>query len=673
MSLVEVTDPKILSQLNVAHGNNSSKALSEVADPELLRKLNEPDSVGDQIASNLAEAPANIGSSIGKAALGIVNFPAQAAGMTALDLLKGNTAKLLSSNIVDSVIAKGKNPQAMPAQPPSAVGAAMEKLNEPSLSNIPKEAVATKQDYGNFYGKGIENTLENIRKDPARPVMDALMLTGSVRGTLGENPIDLKMPEIEKKVANVFSGEKGAISKVSKAANADTGKVSMFGPVMENGQTVVRPVGFSVGNTAAKSIGGQFEMPAGKGGQVVPPENTGIEDIPANLIKKSIETNTPLASIGDKKITNLLNKAYISDDTANEIISNFRDKTMEVNPQRTIEALNATFGEVSPRTNIEAIQEHYKNTAEPAYKTAMDKGNLALVGKADTPEITTAKTNLAGLIQDPVMQDYIKQVRQGVSGRQLKNLPDTDIRVLDAVKKTIDQDIEGAKSPLKPQKYQAKLLTDFKNELVDNVDRIAPEYKEARRLAGDSLSLMEAQETAKKNILQNRPEDLKAMFDSYTPAEKEAALVGVRDAYLEKIEKAASSDRSNVALKVFSDNETNIGRQKLKAILPPEKYKQLMARIDPLVKEGKNLNAVAGGSQTAERVGLSTRGGINPVRMLEHLGVKTAIKGVKHLYDKRYGDVARLLTDPSYLKQKMGGNIKTSKIGFVPPPKQGAK
>ena len=135
----------------------------------------------------------------------------------------------------------------------------------------------------------------------------------------------------------------------------------------------------------------------------------------------------------------------------------------------------------------------------------------------------------------------------------------------------------------------------------------------------------------KKNILNNRPEDLKALFDSYTPAEKEAALVGVRDAYLEKIERAASSDKSNVALKVFSDNETNIGRQKLKAILSPEKYKQLMSKIDPLVKEGKNLNTVTGGSQTAERIGLSARGGLNPLRMAEHLGVHAAIKGMKTL------------------------------------------
>ena len=358
-----------------------------------------------------------------------------------------------------------------------------------------------------------------------------------------------------------------------------------------------------------------------------------------DLMRRSAETNTPLIEMADPdgSIHRLAMETKLNGTPeAQATLTKFSRGTMEQQPTKLVDAVNEVLGTKDHFQNLDEIKDAYKAQAEPAYQKAYDYGDMA---KQD-PTITDFVKN------DDDIQKAISHVRNSSLGREVKGLPDTDIKVLDNVKQRLDDQIgelRGAKS-----NKEAASLEKVRTDLLKKVDAIAPEYAEARGIAGDHLKMIDAQEMGAKVLRAETPQSLSRMIPEMSPAEQAAMKVGFRDELIKQIGQGANSARSNVALKVFKETEGSLARQNMKLILGKD-YEPLMAKVDPLVKSGRNISDLMEGSQTAEKAGISARG-LNVPHLIKH-GIVNAIK---EQTNQKSTDIARMLTDPVYLKQMLG-------------------
>ena len=243
------------------------------------------------------------------------------------------------------------------------------------------------------------------------------------------------------------------------------------------------------------------------------------------------------------------------------------------------------------------------------------------------------------------LQKAISKARSSAIGRDLKGLPDTDIRVLDAAKQVMDDDISGLKR--NGANKEARALDGLRTDLLKKVDTIAPEYAQARQIAGDHIRMMDAQETGAKILRSETPESIARILPEMSPAEQAALKVGFRDELIKQIGQGSKTSRANVAMKVFGETENSLTRQNMKAILG-EDYAPLMKKVEPLITGGRNYSDLMGGSQTAPNQQLTGR------LSLHGIVLKTLKKAVNSQMNQKTTMQARALTDPEYLRKIIG-------------------
>lgn len=357
-----------------------------------------------------------------------------------------------------------------------------------------------------------------------------------------------------------------------------------------------------------------------------------------NLIKKSIETNTPIADLAGFDVRQLAQLAKSKNAIANNILSTHAESELSKQPSKLTEIINKTLGNKSKIQNLDMIQAKYEAEAKPMYDKAFASGDLAQI------DPTIAQT-----ASDEFLQKYIKQARSSAMGRGLKDLPDTDISVLDAAKRKMDDAISVAQRT--GEKEDARAIMGLKNELVNQIDSVVPEYKQARSIASERFKLEEAQNTASKIVKGENAEAIGEIMPTLSPAEKDAFTIGLRDEMMRQIAENAKTGRTNIAEKMFGNNDNYKVRQNLRAALGDTDYTKLMTDIDPLVQSGFNASQLIGGSQTAEKTALHARG-------LHGLLIKIGRKVVGEQTNQKYADIAKMLTDPKYLEKRMAEQKK---------------
>jgi hypothetical protein len=131
---------------------------------------------------------------------------------------------------------------------------------------------------------------------------------------------------------------------------------------------------------------------------------------------------------------------------------------------------------------IDAADAARTKTASKVYKSAFKNAKPVDVGpvvkqiaalKSDLPESGSKARTIVGKIEKMLF-------KQGDDGP----VPQTDIRVLDNVKKEIDVLLTGPDST-SVHKDVIRRLTSIKDSLVKQADKASPEYKKARKLYGD--------------------------------------------------------------------------------------------------------------------------------------------------------------------------------------------
>jgi hypothetical protein len=188
-------------------------------------------------------------------------------------------------------------------------------------------------------------------------------------------------------------------------------------------------------------------------------------------------------------------------------------------------------------------------------------------------------------------------------------LGDTDLgqlTLMDETKRVLDGKIGMAKRS--GNNTEVRDLTRLKNFMVEEVDKVSPEYKAARSLFAGKESLKEAAELGEA-FLKTNANDVKMMTKSFGESEKHFYKLGAQRAILNKLDTTnLSSDASKAILGKNGDVA------KIRSLFTSQKEFDDFA--DVIAREGKfkqTANAIFGNSTTAKQAAdiISLREGAN--------------------------------------------------------------
>lgn len=211
------------------------------------------------------------------------------------------------------------------------------------------------------------------------------------------------------------------------------------------------------------------------------------------------------------------------------------------------------------------------------------------------------QTPLQKVIADsPYLQQEIAKVKNTPlyqTEYQMAKLLDTDFRVLQAVKENIDDQINVAKR--QGEDKLVRRLTMQKNELLNRMDEVVPEYKQARQIYEDEKQFERAvnlaQDVFKTNV--DAPKFAKRI-DELGKQEREALKIGLRDEVLKVI---GNAENENVSFKKLLPANA---QAKIRKVMGAKEGDKLINYARQEVIKMRNFNKLLSGSQTAEKTAL---------------------------------------------------------------------
>lgn len=243
--------------------------------------------------------------------------------------------------------------------------------------------------------------------------------------------------------------------------------------------------------------------------------------------------------------------------------------------QRVLKQLSKNVSEVDAYFGkLDDLAKGRAEMAAPLYEKAF-KGNKLV-------KITNKNKKLFSDISEDV-SDAKKKFRMG------DDIPNNSIIMLDAAKKSLDDKIGVAVR--QGENQRARVLVGIKKDLVDELDKISPEYKEARKVFSDFASMQTAQEQGLKFNTQTS-EQIDRMLKTLSPSEKEAFKIGVREKLQQIVHKTALE--GSPAKRIFGKLEQ---REQLKTILGNQ-YDEFARRMEQEIRAVNAKNKIISGSRT---------------------------------------------------------------------------
>ncbi len=160
----------------------------------------------------------------------------------------------------------------------------------------------------------------------------------------------------------------------------------------------------------------------------------------------------------------------------------------------------------SPVKANESIRDAAKKIIDKKIQARQEKAE-PFYEKAASDSISHNKLN--SLLKDANIQEAFARVTDSkLYADRLKGVPQNSVKVLDQVKKAIDDDIRVAVR--KGQNDKAGILIDAKGKLVTALDKVSPDYRKARKIFADDSPAIDALRESKIGKLSSRSgEDLK--------------------------------------------------------------------------------------------------------------------------------------------------------------------
>jgi len=142
----------------------------------------------------------------------------------------------------------------------------------------------------------------------------------------------------------------------------------------------------------------------------------------------------------------------------------------------------------------------------------------------------------------------------------------------------------------------ARNLTTLKNQWLDEMDRISPDYATGRKIYAGHAADQRALELGRKATTAH-PDQIQKDLAGMSKSEQEFYRQGYAQKIMEDIDN--SPDKGNAVGRIFG---TKMKRDRMKAILGEEKYNELVKRYEVEVKMYETYADVNVGSSTAQRV-----------------------------------------------------------------------
>ena len=232
----------------------------------------------------------------------------------------------------------------------------------------------------------------------------------------------------------------------------------------------------------------------------------------------------------------------------------------------------------------------------------------------------------------------------------------------DQVKRSLGDDIASALSSGK--KDEARRLTSLKNRLVDELDKIVPEYAGARATAAEafgSSNAIEAGYNSIKNMNAFKAADYLDLQKKLNPEQKALMAEGAASAVKEYIEnQGVDKFVKTMDTKPSISNRVRmvLGDEKFDAILDKARMENMLAKVGEVAAKepttGYGMWGAVGGLGTAILEGLpqsAISGNFSLPQLLTAAGgagATMAARGAISLAEKRVADrVVKLMTTPS--------------------------
>mgnify|MGYP003631670064 CR=1 FL=1 len=337
--------------------------------------------------------------------------------------------------------------------------------------------------------------------------------------------------------------------------------------------------------------------------------NTGGGDLKAGIerVKRRIKTfgqDTVLADVIDGG-SDLASGAALVPGPTRKAADAFVDARRHNRPKRLqISADNIASGDY--HTQLEAIVAKQRQASAPLYEKAFAP-KTTKVGRV----VVQWDEHLERIINDPDMKrgmaQGIKIIRRDANA---DNIPfnyeeyaikgfnedgtlifggTPNLRVLDAGKRGLDQEIEAAKDVFGNIQWTPDLrsIENFRKKLVAKLDDMTTDedgvslYKKARAEWAGPAQQVDSMKMGRR-FMKGDEEVSKKVFDAMTPDNQSQFLLGVRH----EVTKFINSN-TETAVNKFGDNKADLWIR-FENLLPAEKFKAFKSSIDIEIKKAQN-------------------------------------------------------------------------------------
>lgn len=378
-----------------------------------------------------------------------------------------------------------------------------------------------------------------------------------------------------------------------------------------------------------------------------------IEKLAGADAAKSAQEGVPLIDSANEGIMDLALGTKQADPKAAQVYADYARQRLQGQRPLINEMLSNTFGKKGSNQLLDEIKEETLKGSEALYNKAKfqmnENGEILLDGRGKP--IGKLIPEFENKLNDYELEHIQKAYKAKGLGREIKGLPQNDMRVLNNAKLSMDDEIMALLN--KGEINNARPLQELRAEFIAKIDAANPEYKKAR-------AFYERGKQAEEALLMGRAFDKSSRenalydFNKLTDEQKKFYRLGMGDRISEHTN--VKTEGGNIAQRVF-DAETG-RRIKLFGV---ENADELLSKAKKESITAGNLNRLLQGSQTAEKEASIGRWFTNPNRQAKGFLART----IDALYGKvvkpNPQEVARMLTDPRYLQlkqlQAMQGDI----------------
>lgn len=314
------------------------------------------------------------------------------------------------------------------------------------------------------------------------------------------------------------------------------------------------------------------------------------EELVADVVRKNPEAAEKLLAsqgqslIDTSKETQALGRTVRKmGGEAEKQVTNFLEDRSASETKRIAQLLQQEVSGKEYFSNLDEIQTTYRAAAAPVYEKAF--------AQEFKPSPEMART----IQGSPTLKAAFKKAASDLADEGLEApagfSQGVDTRTADFMKEYLDNQINKAvKNEDNRGVFQ---LTKLKNRFLEIADKQNPLYPEARKVAADYNALVEAQKFG-SNYIRYKPEVIKQTLDGYSESQREAALIGLREA----IETAAgrSTEQGSATGKFYS---SVLDRERIKEFFDtPESFQRFDKALKEELRGAQTKNTVLGGSNT---------------------------------------------------------------------------